>query len=301
MFLKHCLMSPESEPGTAGTGAPGNTALTGVLPPAAPAAAAPAMGTPFQWPDKWKENLPEDIRGEESLKLVGDIPTLAKNYIHAQKLVGSDKIPLPGKHATEDDWKAVYKKLGMPDNVDGYTMDMPKDIQFKDEFVKGLKETALKNGILPKQMAPLLDWFAKTTTADVAKQNEATKAARTQALGVLKTEWGEAYTKKLSLAQKALEKFGDNSLVKLLNDTGLGDDPRFIKFFAWAGEPLKSDSIPDGQAIDGSVLTPMEAQKQYNQILSDGAHPYYNASHPGHKTAVEEMRVLFGLAFPEAL
>ena len=33
---------------------------------------------------------------------------LLKSYKHAQSLVGADKIPVPNKHATDEDWNEVF-------------------------------------------------------------------------------------------------------------------------------------------------------------------------------------------------
>ena len=59
--------------------------------------------TPTQNTD-WKASLSDEIRNEKSLENISDISSLAKGYVHAQKLVGADKIPVPNKHATEEDW-----------------------------------------------------------------------------------------------------------------------------------------------------------------------------------------------------
>ena len=66
----------------------------------------------------WKESLPDDLRDNPSLKSIQDVPGLAKSFIHAQKMVGADKIPVPTEHATKEDWDAVYSKLGRPATPD---------------------------------------------------------------------------------------------------------------------------------------------------------------------------------------
>ena len=66
----------------------------------------------------WKASLSDEIRNEKSLENISDIESLAKSFVHAQKLVGADKIPVPNKFATEDDWNKVYEKLGRPKSAD---------------------------------------------------------------------------------------------------------------------------------------------------------------------------------------
>ena len=73
----------------------------------------------------WKSSLSDEIRSDKSLENIKDVEGLAKSYVHAQKLVGADKIPVPNKFATEKDWDAVYEKLGRPKDASGYKYDLP--------------------------------------------------------------------------------------------------------------------------------------------------------------------------------
>ena len=66
----------------------------------------------------WRASLAEDIKTDKSLASIKDVNSLAKSYIHAQKLVGVEKIPLPNKHATEEDWNVVFDKLGRPKSAE---------------------------------------------------------------------------------------------------------------------------------------------------------------------------------------
>ena len=100
-------------------------------------AAAPAVN--------FIDTLPEDIRAEPSLKNFSDIGGLAKSYVHAQRLIGSDKVPIPGKSATEEDWDMVYSRLGRPTDVNGYEIEMPKAFEEKDS--QRFREAAFKAGL----------------------------------------------------------------------------------------------------------------------------------------------------------
>ena len=71
----------------------------------------------------WRDSLSDDIRGDASLENINDINSLAKGYVHAQRMVGADKIALPGKYATEDDWQQVYTKLGRPESPENYELN----------------------------------------------------------------------------------------------------------------------------------------------------------------------------------
>ena len=92
----------------------------------------------------WKAGLSDELRADKSLENIKDISSLAKSYIHAQKLVGADKIPVPNKHATEQDWDAVYKRLGRPDTPDGYKYNLPEDQNVNAEALKTFSDHAHK-------------------------------------------------------------------------------------------------------------------------------------------------------------
>ena len=61
-------------------------------------------------------SLPEELQKEPSLQNFTNVGDMAKTLVHSQKMVGADKIAIPSKHATEEDWKQVYTKLGLPYN-----------------------------------------------------------------------------------------------------------------------------------------------------------------------------------------
>ena len=45
--------------------------------------------------------IPEDDKEEKSLQNFSNMNDFVKSYLHSQKLVGADKIPVPNKMATD--------------------------------------------------------------------------------------------------------------------------------------------------------------------------------------------------------
>lgn len=259
----------------------------------------PASNTQGYAAGDWRLGLGDELRNEAAFKSINDISTLAKSYLHAQKLVGADKIPVPSKHATKDDWKAVYQKLGLPVDLKDYTVKEPEAI--KGEFVDQFKETAHKAGILPQQAQEVLDWFASANAAAVQKNEEAHQATQAEQVKGLKEEWGMAFDLKIAQARQVIHKFGDPDLVKHLDESGLGNDVKLIKFMSKIGEQLKESGIAGiGAPATGGAKAPAEALKEIRSIQANPEHPYNNKSHPNHNAAVKEVQQLFGMAYPEA-
>ena len=73
-------------------------------------------------PASFLESLPDDLRNEPSLRNFTDTGSLAKSYVHAQRMIGADKVAIPGKHATADEWREVYTRLGAPTDAGGYEL-----------------------------------------------------------------------------------------------------------------------------------------------------------------------------------
>jgi hypothetical protein len=250
----------------------------------------------------WRTALPTEFRDDPALKVFNDVGALAKSYIHAQKMVGADKIIKPGKHSSDDDWKNVFEQLGLPKDLKEYDVKMKEGVSIDKDFVEKFKAAAHKSGILPKQAQGIADWFAEVNSASEAEVLKQAQAQRTEKLQALEKEWGGAYKPKLEKAAQVLREFGNKELFDHMDATHLGDDPHVIKLLASIQEKYMAEAKGDigGDNNLNAQLTPAEASKEYGKILADAKHPYYDAAHPNHKAAVKEVAGLFSMAHPSA-
>lgn len=247
----------------------------------------------------WQDSLPADLKEEASLKLIKDVPNLARSYVNAQKMIGADKIAVPGKHATDEDWNGVYQKLGLPKEVKDYDVKFKEGMTIDKEFSEAFKGTAHKLGILPKQAQALADWFAEANGQAETKLATEFKTAQDNRINDLKKEWGQAYDQKTANARQVVEDLQSPELIKYLNDTGLTGEPNLVKVFAALHDKFYAESKEkggqNGNGGNSKVLTPKEAQSEINKIMGDMNGPYFQKDHPGHKQAVEDVRELHKL------
>lgn len=297
-LFNHMLMEQKNE-GDGGNGAPPTDVLSGTTPPASPptgttttvsstGAAAPVE---IKLPDNWRDSLPEEFKSEPVLQRIQDFSSLVKSLVHAQKAIGANKVVVPSKHATPDDWTNFFQQIGVPKDPKDFKVELPKDASFDEEFLTAFKDASHKANLLPNQAQALVDWFneanAKKTLEYRGKQTE--KALKE--LNDLKAEWGQAFSLKAEQANIALTHFDqDGKVPVLLKELGLSNNATLIRFLAKVGETLKEDNIA-GQG-GSSAMTPKEAQNQLNSIYGDMSHPYWLKDHPGHKAAVEEVQKL---------
>ena len=239
----------------------------------------------------WKVNLSDDVKADKSLENIKDINALAKSYIHAQKMVGSDKIPVPNKYATEDDWNAVYEKLGRPKTADGYKFDLPQDKQVDEVSLKEFSSQAHKLGLLPGQAQGMVKFYNEITAKSLQDADSKALAARETSTKELKQEWGQAFDQKVSQAATLAKSVGATELLdtNLADGTKLGDHPVMIKAFAELANKMGEDSIV--QASGPTYLTPNQIEKQIGELTqTDSA--YWDKNHPNHQASVDEVLAL---------
>ena len=106
----------------------------------------------------WRSQIPEEIRDHKSLAHFTDVGAMAKSLVNAQSMIGADKVAIPGKHATDEDWGEVWRKLGRPDTPDGYELvnEMPEGIEQNDDMLNWFRNTAHEIGMTPTQAQKML-------------------------------------------------------------------------------------------------------------------------------------------------
>jgi len=246
--------------------------------------------TPTQNTD-WKASLSDEIRNEKSLENISDIESLAKSFVHAQKLVGADKIPVPNKFATDEDWNKVYEKLGRPKSADEYKFNLPEDKTVDEAALKGFADQAHKLGLLPGQADGVVKFYNDMIGAELADANSIAVAAREKATSELKTEWGQAYDQKIAAANNVVRSVLPDGFMSMNMEDGtkLGDNPVVIKAFAMLAEKMGEDKIISS---DGPIMmTPKALDKEINSLTAPGS-AYWDKTHPAHKDAVAEVLAL---------
>ena len=171
----------------------------GAAPPPA-TGAAPDGGA--QLPEWLKTIDDAELKADTTLHRYADVASLAKSHVHAQRMVGRDKIPLPGKDASPEDWKRVFNKLGLPEAPDLYKLQKPEGAELSDEFLGSVAKKAFELNILPHQAQELVAWLVKEE-AEAAKQaGQSDDDAKQAAWGELQKEWGQGYDKEVRKAQQ---------------------------------------------------------------------------------------------------
>ena len=245
----------------------------------------------------WLSSVDPNLSGDPSLQNIKDMDGLVKSYIHAQKLVGADKMVVPGKNSTDEDWKSTFHQLGLPESKENYTVNRAENSKLSEDFHSGLVEKAFELNILPGQAQGIADFYeemiAGAETKHVDSMNEITEAN----IANLKEEWGEGFQRKVAAANHAIDNFGGEGLRAHLKQMGLSNDPAMVKLFSNIGEQMSEDNFAASDSA-GFGNTPEQATEEMNKMLMDSAHPINNPQHANHKVAQAKYNKLAKQAAP---
>jgi len=88
----------------------------------------PVTFTAEQWStEQWRESVSSEWAEDASMADFKSLDDLAKSYVHAKKLIGSeDRVRIPKEDDT-DNWLKFYNKIGRPEEAAGYKFNIPED------------------------------------------------------------------------------------------------------------------------------------------------------------------------------
>lgn len=267
----------------------GATALT--APPAAP----PDGGAP----QDWRTSLPEEIRGEESIKNFKDVADLTKGFIETKKMVGN-ATKIPKNDAKPEEWDAFYSKLGRPESPDKYEFKLPEGGAVDEKLLGDFKTAAHATGLQPRQAQNLLEWFNKTQGESVSNYTKTME----EDLGKLKSEWGDNFEANAKLATGLVKQHGGDKAVALMQNPYFGDNPDLVRTLGCAAQEIAAlkaqiqkltgeDSLILGDAPSGQDTKDAIIMK-IAEIQNDPKHAYNDPRAPRdvREAAIREMSKL---------
>ena len=241
----------------------------------------------------WKEAISEEFRNDPNIEKFTEIDALAKSYINATQMIGKDKVAVPNKNSTEDQWNEVYDKLGRPESAEKYTLNAKSDVVPIDEqAIKQFAENAHKLGLNNKQAQGVLEFYKNNMETNAHQSKVDIETSQVQAEQELRKEWGRDFESNVKRAG-ALAKANLNTEIldlELKNGMRVGDHPEMIKGFAKIAALLTEDKIISPEDESASKTTDIESE--ISSIMDNKEGPYWNKQHPDHDRMVQQVYTL---------
>lgn len=205
----------------------------------------------------WTSGLSEDNR--KTVEVKGWVDKGPDDVISAYRSLeshlGKALVP-PKEDASPEDWSKFYAKLGRPEKAEAYELprpsnipeNLPYDAGTADEF----KNWAHEAGLTPRQAAAIhnkyMERWASEYAANEARKDEAGSKAHEELVQVWGDPNSEKYKRNTSLATRAIEKLGGDSLLRELKQIGVLDErtnavltPRLAVALAAVGNQLYAE------------------------------------------------------------
>lgn len=281
--FKHFKMNLLEEGGSGGGGdvppsTPDNSAGGGDTPPA------------FVAPE-WAKgiNVGEDILKAPMFATIKSVDDVVKGFYHAQKMVGADKVVVPGKHASSDEWKNYYVKAGLPADFSEYKVELPKSFDDND-FNSNLMKAAYENNIRPDQLQKIVTMIDEGNEKLISDYEANQEADLQKTAQELKQEWGAGFDKQIARANRVIKHFGGEEMHKAVASSELANNKDFLRLMAKIGEKMTTeDSSINYESASSFSMTRAEAQSKANAMYADVNGPYLNSQHAQHKEFVDKM------------
>ena len=251
-------------------------------------------------PVSWKSSISEEFRNDPNIEKFTEIDALAKSYINATRMIGQDKVAVPNKNSTEDQWNEVYSKLGRPESADKYALNIESEAVAMDEgAIKSFAEQSHKLGLNNTQAQGILEFYKNNMESNMQRATVDTETAQAQAETELRAEWGKDFDSNVSKAS-ALAKANMNPDIldlQMQDGTRIGDHPEIIKGFAKIAGMLSEDKLVSTESE--SVNSIKDLQSEISAITNDTTGPYWNNKHPDHAKMVQQVYTLREMAQPK--
>lgn len=246
-------------------------------------------------PASWRDGLDPELKDHPSLANFKDPKDLAKSWVNAQKLIGKDKLVLPGKNATPQDWEQVFDKLGRPKSPEGYNIptDYAPPELTSPEGLRDYQGIAHKLGLMPAQAEGLYKWWADQQIGVMNQMEEQNTNLQKETESTLRKEWGYAYESKLKDANRVIRQFNSEEDAQYIQGK-FGNDPVMIKFLTRMGGKIAEDGII-GKG-ESNFLSPEEALLEISKIRANPA--YLDGNNPEQKLLAARVRQLSKMAYP---
>lgn len=211
--------------------------------------------------------------------------------------IGVDKVALPEEGSNFQEWEG-WSQIGWPEDASNYALAAPEG--FSEQYDQGLSDDMRQvfhdARLTPDQATLIHDKYVERFSNNAAQTSQNAQHQQDQWLGELQDKYGTAYEERIAVAQGAVREFGNDNLVNLLNETGLGSHPDVVDAFVQAGMALAES----GQFKEGDSgrfgMTPADAKAEIASIR--GNPNLVDKSHPEYKVLNDRLTDLYEFAYP---
>ena len=216
-------------------------------------------------PKDWREGI-TDSEAKKIAERYQSLDELAKAQLELRQKL-SKAVFVPGEKATDEEKAAFNKALGVPEDINDYALDLPKDFD-QEVLTTDEAKQSLESFAKIAQAAGVSKDAFKAITGEYFRQIDAAQKATIDAdkqfaketEEALKEEWGKGFNKEKEYANRGAEwvfgdDFNDFTNLKTSDDRLVGDHPLLLKALNKIGRAISEDVVPAISASPEDVDT----------------------------------------------
>ena len=229
-----------------------------------------------------------------------DVEALATSYTSLERLLGSEKVPVPKSWEDKEAADRWYKAAGRPDDINGYEFEKPEKLPegfYDDTAEAAARQWFHENGLNKTQAKNLHAAFVKTNLERHAAYQDQQRQAQEQVKAALIREHGKEYEGFEKAAKAAIAKFADPDYIKWLDESGAGNDPRMIRAWGRIGKSMMGETTLKG--TPPVSINAGDIEKQISDLRRTNSDALNNKTHPDHARIMAEMTKLYAQRFPD--
>ena len=259
---------------------------------------------------RWSDGFSPEVRDHPITQRLDNPEAGIRELIGAQKLIGADKVVIPGEDSTDEDRDTFYTRLGRPAKAEDYDLDSlepPEGVPWDDEFQTSMVASMHKYGLSQAQVRGILSDYNEGVGGQFQQANGDLARAREEGINDLRKEWGNSAAEQEAHAVKAFKagagaNYKQVAGLEMADGSIVGDNPALIRVFASLGSRMGEHGLPGGATTPTAETTASAAMDKHNELWADKkfAHEYVTADDPRHAAAVKKMENVFQTAFPVA-
>lgn len=246
------------------------------------------------------EYVPEKFWKKDSKEV--DVEALGTGYKNLEKLLSRDKVPVPqGEDDTEglERWFAAVR----PESEEAYDFgdadsSMPDGLSYDSELEQSYRNAAFANGLHPKQAKAFHDMFVKIQVERHQQYEKMVAEKRANLTNELSREYGREMPAVQKRVGQVLVKYGDPDFEEYLAESGVGDDPRMVRFMDRVAKDMSGERRLIGKPTQ--VAQPADLDTAIAQFNSKHQKALFDNQHPDHNRLVQERQRLYEARFGDS-
>jgi len=245
-------------------------AVESVVPAPVVPAGEPEGGKPIT--ATWRESFEDaDIKASQSLdKFKGKddreiLGSVAKAYVNLEKMPRGVTVPKDG--APQAEWDSFYEKLGRPKTADEYGIELkvPEGVLWSKPAEKRILAKAHERGLTKLQAEGLLNDYLAIAQEGNTRIKQDMEQETEQAYATIQKDWGGLTDRNIALVNRAVAEFGGEEFRTYLDETGMGNNPAFLKFVHKMGTPMLESNLIQGEGLG---MRKNEAQAEITRLMA---------------------------------